>query len=463
VGGVRLVLRRRAVSSIVPLAETILDEGSRSPNWFNGRLVTAEAMKQDRKAVREGLRSLGRIAGGGVAFGLEVSTAVGQSTPTKPVVTIRAGLAVNARGHVLRLCSDAAVSLLTVRSTDQATGNGFKDCTPAQAGVYVAGEGVYLLAMSPAAAKQGRAVASGLGNAPVSCDAAYVVDGVSFRLVPIPLTQAVLDDVAHLRNRLAYAFFAVEAAAAAAKDPFGLPPVSESPLEALIGTKAVTDCDVPLAVVYWTAAGLQFLDMWAVRRRLMPGRERRQVETHAMCAQFQQHLTDLLAAEASPDEHRRHRPLPLPATLRHRPPPAGPAARIPRAQLLRKRRPSSGRRLGSGDRVHRRAASRHRGRAGAHARADRPHAEGVHLGVPPLAEREGVVRRRAGAAVRRLPLRPHAGPGHRALRHGARRLQRLRELLRRFLTGEGPWRTLWRSFPTKSGPATSSRRTCSTA
>jgi len=288
------------VSSIVPLAEAILDEGSRSPNWFNGRLVTAEAMQQDRKAVREGLRSLGRIVGGGVAFGLEVSDAVGQSTPTKPVVTIRAGLAVNARGHVLRLCADAAISLLTVRSTDPGTGNGFKDCTPAQAGVYVAGEGVYLLAMSPAAAKQGRAVASGLGNAPVSCDAAYVIDGVSFRLVPVPLTQAVLDDVAHLRNRLAYAFFAVEAASAAAKDPFGLAPVSESPLQALIGTRAVTDCDVPLAVVYWTATGLQFIDMWAVRRRLMPGRERRQVETHAMCAQFRQHLTDLLAAEASP-------------------------------------------------------------------------------------------------------------------------------------------------------------------
>ena len=296
----RLVLRRHAVSSIVQLAETILDEGSRSPNWFNGRLVTAEAMKQERKAVREGLRSLGRIMGSGVAFGLEVIDAVGQGTPTRPVVTIRAGTAVNGRGHVLRLCDDAAISLLTVRSSDSANGNGFKDCVPAQAGVYVAGEGVYLLAMSPAAAKQGRAVASGLGNAPVSCDAAYVIDGVAFRLVPVPLTQAVLDDVAHLRNRLAYLFFTAESATKELNDPFGLPPATESPLASLTTTKAINDCDVPLAVVYWTAAGLQFIDLWSVRRQLLPGRPRRQVETHAMCAQFEHHLADLLAAEASP-------------------------------------------------------------------------------------------------------------------------------------------------------------------
>jgi hypothetical protein len=311
-GGLRVV-RRHAVSSIVQLAETILDEGSRSPNWFNGRLVTAEAMKQERKAVRESLRSLGRIAGGGVAFGLEVVDAVGLSTPTRPVVTIKAGMAVDARGHLLRLCDDAAISLLTVRSSEPATGNGFTACTRAEPGVYVAGEGVYLLVLSPAAAKQGRAVASGLGNAPVSCDAAYVIDGVAFRLVPVPLTQAVLDDVAHLRNLLAYRFFAVESAAARLTDPFGLAPASENPLVALTTTKAIDDCDVPLAVVYWTAAGLQFIDMWSVRRQLMPGRPRRQVEAHAMCAQFERHLADLLAAEPSPSttvatDHFRYLP-----------------------------------------------------------------------------------------------------------------------------------------------------------
>ena len=47
--------------------------------------------------------------------------------------------------------------------------------------------------MAPAAAKQGRAVVSGLGITRSGCDAAYVVEGVAFRLVPVSLTESVLE------------------------------------------------------------------------------------------------------------------------------------------------------------------------------------------------------------------------------------------------------------------------------
>jgi hypothetical protein len=85
------------------------------------------------------------------------------------------------------------------------------------------------------------------------------------------------------------------------------------------------DRDVPLALVYWTSAGIRFIDTWAVRRVLLEpdalsglafqhdplngndlasfsfiARRRRLVEAHAMCAQFQQHLADLLAATSNP-------------------------------------------------------------------------------------------------------------------------------------------------------------------
>ncbi len=299
------------MSTIRSLAETILDDGTRSINWFNGRLVTAEAMTQDRKAIREGLRSLGRVTGEGIAFGLEVAETPGSSTPASPVVTVTAGLAINGHGEVLRLCADADVSLLDVQPAEvQPSTNGFQNCRPPQTGVYVAGEGVYLLVMSPATAKQGRAVVSGLGNTRSGCDASYVIDGVVFRLLQITLPQTDLDDVAHLRNVLAYRCLGGEQAAAAVTDPFGSAPAPQGPLDTLRALKQLIACDVPLALVYWTAAGVQFIDMWSVRRRvtqaevggdqveLLTNRMRSQAEARFL--QFQDHVNALQSSLPDP-------------------------------------------------------------------------------------------------------------------------------------------------------------------
>ncbi|HKB40006.1 MAG TPA: hypothetical protein VKD72_26455 [Gemmataceae bacterium] len=297
----------------IPSLATILDDGTRSINWFNGRLVTAEAMTQDRKAIREGLRSLGRTMGEGIVFGLEVSETLGSSTASKPVVTITAGLAINGHGDVLRLCANADVPLLGVQPAELPTSaNGFENCLPPQPGVYVAGEGVYLLVMGPATAKQGRAVVSGLGNTRSGCDSNYVIDGVAFRLLQIPLGQTDLDDVAHLRNVLAYRCFGVDQATAPLADPFGAAPPPQGPLETLRAAKQLTACDVPLALIYWTSAGVQFIDIWPVRRRVTPpdgGGDQlglladwTQSEADARLLQFQQHIQSLRVS-GSPPQH----------------------------------------------------------------------------------------------------------------------------------------------------------------
>ena len=68
--------------------------------------------------------------------------------------------------------------------------------------------------------------------------------------------------------------------------------------------------DVPLAIINWTSAGLQFVEMWAVRRRVTAKSDyadwthligdRRRSETEAMMFQFAEQIEDLLLRENSP-------------------------------------------------------------------------------------------------------------------------------------------------------------------
>jgi hypothetical protein len=81
-------------------------------------------------------------------------------------------------------------------------------------------------------------------------------------------------------------------------------------VDGLRAARLVTDCDVPLALLYWTArGGIQFVDNWAVRRRvtapdagnrwsLFLG-DRRSSEAEATFLQFQEQVDDMLVAEQS--------------------------------------------------------------------------------------------------------------------------------------------------------------------
>jgi hypothetical protein len=189
----------------------------------------------------------------------------------------------------------------------------------------VAGAGVYLLAIAPGQAQEGSAPTNGLDPANVRCSTDAYVEAVQFRLLRIdPARYLELDiDSPLFRNRLAYRCFGVESRERGAIDPWRV----DAPRYGLVDELRATSLgerDVPLALVCWTGGGVRFIDAWAVRRRLLepdaltglalardplrPGeltsfaflaRRRRMVEAHAMCAQFQQHLGDLLATQPS--------------------------------------------------------------------------------------------------------------------------------------------------------------------
>ena len=293
------------------LLTPVLNDRTRSINFFNGRLLTGEDLTAEQKANRAAHALLGQAAGSGVAYGLTVSESPLLSSIPSPVVTITPGLAVNPNGGILLLDAPANVSLVRPDTTAAGTPATFQECTPIQPGVYIAGAGVYLLTIGPASANQGLAEVSGVSTAAAACNSRYKADGVQFRLVQIDLSLAEVSDVNRLRNLVAYKCFGVADWAADVTDPFSTPRPGHGLIDQLRAAGTVTGCEVPLATLFWTATGgLVFIDLWSVRRALLskdlldlfaPGAgARRASEGLAMFLQFERHLKDLLTPATGP-------------------------------------------------------------------------------------------------------------------------------------------------------------------
>src|SRR6185436_6561030 len=103
-----------------------------------------------------------------------------------------------------------------------------------------------------------------------------------------------------LRSHVAARAFGVGDSARTSFDanPFGPPPSRYGLVDELLGG-CLTSAEVPLCALAWTAAGgIQFVDLWAVRRRIVEpaadGRwplltgDRTVAEAEAMLLQFQE-------------------------------------------------------------------------------------------------------------------------------------------------------------------------------
>jgi hypothetical protein len=292
--------------STIHLEEPLIAGGIQAVNFFNGRLLSGEDLTHEQAMNLLGQRRLGQTIGTGVAFGLELEKSATQSTASNPVLTIKRGLALNRDGQTLWVQND--VELAIVRSSESVVRSGevFSDCAPSSPSVSVSGDGVYLLVIAPAKEKEGKAPVSGLGNVPAACNSRYTTIGVQFRLVPLNLDPVSISERA--RNEVAYQCFGL-----AEKQPNdflspALARLSQAAygLETHVPTGRLSTHEVPLAIIQWTASGMGFVDMWAVRRRLSKPAadafwepligERRLAEGEAMFFQFQDHSHDLAAS-----------------------------------------------------------------------------------------------------------------------------------------------------------------------
>lgn len=311
------------------LLEPVLEGGVRHPNFSNGVVLTAEALAAAQRAGRDLHRHLGRALGPGIVHGLEVRLTRPGSVGVLPQITIGGGLAINALGDTLALAAEEVVLEPAQPAAPAAPAAGlFGDCE-ALAPADDSARGTFILALGPASGFDGRILRLDLVAETPSpgCAHRYAVEGVRFKLVPLPLPPDVAADASRLRNRIAHHLFGTVALAARPHDPFGVPdPHGALALLMKTAGSGLGPCDVPLALVSWPSATIAFLDSWAVRRRpqgsataaLWPQHlPRRRAEAEAVLFQFEDELAALVAAGAAPATvaAQRFRHLPAAAYL----------------------------------------------------------------------------------------------------------------------------------------------------
>ncbi len=267
----------------------------------------------------------------------------------QPVLHVSAGLALNRMAQAVALPSDIDLALIPTPDAQNAEAGLFALCQPVQATV-LTNPGLYVLAITPASGLSTEsAPKSDVFNEAVAttCGSRWVVEGAKLRTVqlqlgtnPDPSTLAgqtaqiagtlnplleqlfvasggVVDSLkaqiaplmSRLRNCAAHLCFGTEQFAGLAANPFGRVDGNSlfadyGALDQLRDLANLNDCDVPLALLYWTTTGLQFIDMWSVRRPVFPqavsgpwaplSGKRRAMEGLAMFLQFQCQVSGLL-------------------------------------------------------------------------------------------------------------------------------------------------------------------------
>ncbi len=287
--------------------ETIFsDNGIKYPKFFDGRILTAEDLRDEQTANLQRSRLLGQAIGEGVVQGLQVS-ANGDGS----ALQIKSGLAINRQGDPLQLVSDATLKLLSSQQLMPSITTPFVPCDlPTESTLTgTIATGYYLIAITPATRlSTAMAPNAGLNGDRPGCTNRYEEMGVQFKLVSIT-TQEFLPSASpgiNNRSRLAHLFFGTQQRSAHAQDPMRR--ISDAGLVSTLRQRhRLTDCDVPLALFYYQDQQLEFIDTWAVRRPcLQNGQDdvwghpsyalvgdRQTLEARAFLLQFQDHLEDI--------------------------------------------------------------------------------------------------------------------------------------------------------------------------
>jgi hypothetical protein len=284
--------------SFKALLEPVIENGIKNTNYFEGRLLSSKDLTEQEAANKHHRQQLGQILGHGVVEGLEVSIENAGVGAADPLVRINKGMAITLEGEIIELPIDY-IDIQLSRTLESVDPNltGFKDCTKLPSETLVpSGAGLYILVMSPANAYKEYAPKSGLQKKGIAqnCGRAYVVEGVQFRLVKFdptlmpdisdatrlllsgdllsasnPVDLSNLEGLSMMRNLVAHICFGTEAAIEKAKAPnINSKNTSGFGLDALLGLdEGLSNCDTPLALIYWNLNGLEFIDNWAVKRK----------------------------------------------------------------------------------------------------------------------------------------------------------------------------------------------------
>ncbi len=308
------------------LLTPILEGGIANTHFFNGRLLTADALRDEQDAQRRQHEALGLAVGAGIVSGLDVKRSI--LTTEGNVVHVNGGLAINKKGQPLTV-PESGLEITLVTSTEETLPEAglFADCATPTTDTIDLPLNAFLLVIAPASGYKGKAPMHGLNDRGTinGCGSRYEMAGIQFRLVGLDVDEFEgigdftrtqlntllgsdndnVERLAKLRNMLAHLCIGTEEVAQFAVDPFAEPLSEYGAADAL----GLDDCDVPLALMHITNRGIRFIDNWAIRRRIVPTplssvwplpiSERHQAEAEAVFLQFQEQAQQLIQSGAA--------------------------------------------------------------------------------------------------------------------------------------------------------------------
>ncbi len=296
-------------------SEALLDAGQICPelaaqrvNFFSGRLLGADDLRQEQNAVSQRDRWLGSALGAGVARGLQVSRVAEGKGFAANLLRIEAGLALNGCGEPLAL--ERTLHLRLAPAVAKSGAGGFAACGSEAGFVMDRGEGYYLISLAPAVGLSGeKAQEVGRNGQLIACGARWRLEGISLQVDKIPAAAlpSALRVPPPAGDAKALSLARSRLAQRCLGDAIGATVLGLPADDLLHSAQLAAPERVPLAVVAWSSAGIAFVDRWAVRRSPSPEADplywptgaRRAAQAEAMQRQFQEHLADLLAGGAT--------------------------------------------------------------------------------------------------------------------------------------------------------------------
>jgi hypothetical protein len=281
--------------------------GLNAPHYLDGRLLTAQDLRDERTATLARLGWLARATGDGVVDGFTVQA------QRSSALQVAGGRAITPSGTLLGFSDTVTLSLVAVPSD---TGPAvtpelgqFATCgQPATDGTTGLAAGAYLLSALPAQTLEGLAPTAALGGGSGGCEPRWDVDGLRFRAIRLDAFETFARDAnaARRRNLLAHWCFGSARLPDLPLDPFTFPERFDGPG----GLADLTDGDVPLASFDWDGSALRSVDLWSARRRLIRPfaltawgglvSDRRVALAQARFLQFQEQLAAELSRTRNP-------------------------------------------------------------------------------------------------------------------------------------------------------------------
>lgn len=280
---------------------TDFTNGVRAPHYTNGRLLTAEDLQRDQRAALERIALTGRGAGAGIIDGFNVSAVANRSS-----LQVTAGLGINANGDMLQLLAESVLLPIQPIAADEPAirrSGRFGECDGTENPAATLDSGAYLLTVAPLSRLEGSVPRqSCAGTETSTCANQWEVEGIEFKIIRLAKYTAPTGSRAQRnQNLLAHWFYGSDKLCNLMRDPFQFD--SNYTGYAQISAEDFTKCDLPLAIFNWNNQQIDFVDEWAVRRRLIHAyptttwyanlSDQRKAEGEARFLQFQTHLDEI--------------------------------------------------------------------------------------------------------------------------------------------------------------------------